>query len=160
MAGQIIKRGDRTWLIRIYLGRDANGKRRYHNKTVHGTKKEADKIKRDLLTRQDNGENLERPKGSVDEYLDAWLETTAAPSVRSRTLHDYTNTLKRYVRPYIGPCRWPRSIRTKSGECWPSSRRRGFLPARFGRLMRLSGTLWLRRKPMGFSRTAPPVAGW
>ncbi len=27
MAGQIIKRGENTWYIRIFLGRDADGKR-------------------------------------------------------------------------------------------------------------------------------------
>ena len=36
--GQIIPRGPKTWLIRVFNGRDANGKRQYHSKTVHGTK--------------------------------------------------------------------------------------------------------------------------
>ena len=44
MAGQIIKRGDKIWLVRIFLGRDENGKRRYTNKTIHGTKKNAENI--------------------------------------------------------------------------------------------------------------------
>jgi hypothetical protein len=39
MAGQLIKRKDRTWLVRIFLGRDANGKRIYINRTVCGGKK-------------------------------------------------------------------------------------------------------------------------
>jgi hypothetical protein len=29
MAGQIIKRGDKTWLVRIFIGRDGKGKRQY-----------------------------------------------------------------------------------------------------------------------------------
>jgi hypothetical protein len=42
MAGQIIERGERTWLVRIYVGRDQQtGKRRYEGHTVHGTKKDA-----------------------------------------------------------------------------------------------------------------------
>ena len=37
-AGQIIARGERTWLVRIFMGRDpGSGKRRYHNKTIRGT---------------------------------------------------------------------------------------------------------------------------
>lgn len=28
MAGQIIKRGKKTWVVRIFMGRDGNGKRR------------------------------------------------------------------------------------------------------------------------------------
>jgi integrase len=102
MAGQIIKRGDRTWLLRVYVGRAADGKRKYLNKTVRGTKKEADQELRRLLTRRDTGQLQAKPKETVSEYLDSWLETTARPSVRSRTYQDYTDTLKRYVRPHLG----------------------------------------------------------
>jgi integrase len=38
VAGQIRKRGDRRWLIRVYLGRDsATGARKWLSKTVHGS---------------------------------------------------------------------------------------------------------------------------
>lgn len=41
-AGQIISRGESTWVVRIFLGRDpATGKRSYRNHTVRGTKKDA-----------------------------------------------------------------------------------------------------------------------
>ena len=40
-AGQIIPRGEDTWLVRIFMGRDGNGKRRYLNKTIRGKKKDA-----------------------------------------------------------------------------------------------------------------------
>jgi hypothetical protein len=33
-AGQIIPRGEDTWLVRIFMGRDSNGKRRYLNKQL------------------------------------------------------------------------------------------------------------------------------
>ena len=37
MPGQIIRRGDRKWLVRIYLGADPQtGKRQYFSKTIHG----------------------------------------------------------------------------------------------------------------------------
>ena len=37
-VGQIIARGDRRWLIRVYLGRDHETKKRnYHNRTIHGS---------------------------------------------------------------------------------------------------------------------------
>jgi hypothetical protein len=41
MAGQIRQRGERTWLVRWFLGRNAQGKREYEAATVHRTKKEA-----------------------------------------------------------------------------------------------------------------------
>ena len=50
MPGQIIKRGDGTWLVRVFLGRDREtGKREYHNKTIHGNKKDAGDALTDLL---------------------------------------------------------------------------------------------------------------
>lgn len=39
---QIILKGDRRWLIRVYLGRDrGTNKREYHNQTIHGSMREA-----------------------------------------------------------------------------------------------------------------------
>ena len=41
-AGQLIARGPQTWLVRVSLGRDREtGTRRYHNKTVRGSFREA-----------------------------------------------------------------------------------------------------------------------
>ena len=41
-VGQIIARGDQRWLIRVYLGRDRETKKRnYHNRTIHGSMREA-----------------------------------------------------------------------------------------------------------------------
>jgi hypothetical protein len=41
-VGQIIARGDRRWLIRVYLGRnDETDKPNYHNRTNHGSMQEA-----------------------------------------------------------------------------------------------------------------------
>lgn len=106
MAGQIVKRGDRRYLIRVYLGRDPDtGKRKYRSQTIHGTKKEAGRKLRKLLTSADNGKLPIREIGTVDDYLDVWLDTVAKPSVRARTLDDYTATLRNYVRPHVGGIR-------------------------------------------------------
>jgi hypothetical protein len=41
-VGQIIARGDRRWLVRVYRGRDhETNKRNYHNRTIHGSMREA-----------------------------------------------------------------------------------------------------------------------
>ncbi len=102
MAGQIIKRSDRTWLVRIFTGRDAKGKRRYFNKTIHGTKKDAEKYLTAKQREKDLGVFVEPAAMPVNEYLDKWLETAARPRLRERTLVDYTDKLKRYVRPAVG----------------------------------------------------------
>ena len=104
MAGQIIKRGD-SFLLRVPLGRDAAGKRLYKNATFRGTKKEAEKELTKLLRLRDTGQLQAARKETVGEYLELWLETTAKPSVRARSLHSYRETAKRYVLPYVADLR-------------------------------------------------------
>jgi len=42
MAGQLIKRGE-SWTVRVFNGRDTAGKRKFINKTVKGSKRDAQK---------------------------------------------------------------------------------------------------------------------
>jgi len=103
MAGQIVRRGDRRWLVRIYLGRDRrSGKRLYHNHTIHGSKKDAEQYRTKKLRERDLGLLVEPSRVSVDSYLDQWLETAAKQRVRPRTFEDYTWLLNKYVRPRLG----------------------------------------------------------
>lgn len=102
MAGQVIKRGDRTWTVRVFQGRDANGKRRYMNKTIKGTKKDAESYRNSTLTQISTGNFVEPVKLTVDEYLEKWIAIAAKPRLRERTLDDYKEKLKRYVEPVIG----------------------------------------------------------
>lgn len=104
-TGQVLPRGRERWLVRVYVGRDAEGRRKYLSETVHGTKTQAEEKAVELVNRRNRGTLRPRPKKTVDQYLDAWLETTAKPSVRARTLQDYEDTLRRYVRPHLGPLR-------------------------------------------------------
>lgn len=84
------------------LGRDAQGKRDYLNETVRGSKKDAQAVLNKLLRDKDLGVLIEPARMSLDEYLDHWLETAVKPRVRTRTHKEYSDTLRRYVRPRIG----------------------------------------------------------
>lgn len=55
MAGQIIARGKSTWMIRVFVGRDDNGKRLYHNQTIRGTKRDAQDVLSKLLLESSTG---------------------------------------------------------------------------------------------------------
>lgn len=103
--GQVTKLADRRYKVRIFLGRDATGKRKYVNRTVHGTKKDADKVKRQMLRDRDLGVLVRASNQPLDEYLDTWLDTAVKPRVQPGTHKEYARTLKRYVRPHIGPVR-------------------------------------------------------
>jgi integrase len=102
MPGQLLKRGERRWLIRVFVGRDARGKRTYENQTVLGTKREAEAALADLLSKRNNGQLVLRTKVTVNDHLDEWLRDTVAPKRRVRTVEDYAYTLDRYVRPHLG----------------------------------------------------------
>lgn len=97
MAGQLIERGPRTWLLRVFLGRDASGKRRYLNKTVHGTKKEAQAILNRMLTEKDQGLLREQSRQPLGKYLETWLETVAKQRVRESTFRSYSDIIRLYV---------------------------------------------------------------
>jgi len=103
MAGQIIRRGERTWLVRVFLGRDPHtGKRRYHNHTVKGAKKDAQRYVNGVLRDIDMENFVEPTKMTLNGYLDHWLETATRPGVRQRTYEGYEGLLERHVRPPLG----------------------------------------------------------
>ena len=89
-VGQIIARGDRRWLIRVYLGRNQEtNKRKYHNRTIHGPMREAQAYLTRRLRERDLCRDLEGAKITLNEYLDRWLETAVKPRVREKTCQDY-----------------------------------------------------------------------
>lgn len=102
MAGQIIPRGERTFLVKVFLGRDENGKRQYHTKTIHGPKKDAEKYLNKVLRERDLGIHRESSQQPLNRYLDDWLATAAKPRLREQTFWSYVGVLDRYVRPAIG----------------------------------------------------------
>jgi integrase len=102
MAGQIINRGNDTWVVRIFKGRDAQGKRLYMNKTIKGKKKDAETYLSKTLMSISTGTFTEPSPMTVDEYLNKWLSTVAQRRVTERTFTSYQYLLKTYVRPIIG----------------------------------------------------------
>jgi integrase len=102
MAGQITKRSKNSWEIRIFLGRDTNGKRKYLNQTIKGTKKDAEKQLTKKLSELDNGTLNTSSKQTLNEYLNIWLETIAKPRLHQRTFGDYRDLLRLHVRDSLG----------------------------------------------------------
>jgi len=71
MAGQIIRRGERTWVVRTYLGTDERGKKRYQNKTVHGIKRDAELALAEMLRTRSLGPSILKNEAvTVSELLD------------------------------------------------------------------------------------------
>lgn len=98
--GQIIPKGDRKYLVRIYLGRDGNGKRKYDSKLVRGTYKQAEQELTKLLREVDTQVYVTATKQTVAEYLRGWIAPRRKISVKTR--RGYTDHIENNIIPYIG----------------------------------------------------------
>jgi len=101
--GQIICRGSSTWLVRIYVGRDPQTRRRrFIGKFIHGGLRSAQAHLNRMLAERDLGRNIRSSRQSVGQYLDHWLNICARPRLRAKSFCDYSSLLARYIRPRLG----------------------------------------------------------
>jgi integrase len=103
--GQILTRGAGRWMVRVPRGDGAKGKREYHNKTIYGTKRDAQQYLAKVLREMDLGAFVERSQEAMSDYLKRWLANTVAKQVRPRTLEDYCALMQKHVTPRIGGIR-------------------------------------------------------
>ncbi len=102
MNGSIQTRGKNTHKITIELGMSENGRRIRKYTTVKGTKADAKKKLRELLTAGDNGAPITTSKITLSEYLDEWLERKKSSKVTQKTIIDYAGIINRYLKPNLG----------------------------------------------------------
>ena len=127
MAGQIIGRGERSFLVRVYMGRDSEGKRKYLNHTIHGNKKDAQAFLNQVLRDRDLGVFVEPNKKTLNEFLDEWL-AIVKPRVRDVTHHDYMSLLERYVRKPLGEKRLSQIAAMEIQKLYAGMTERGLSP--------------------------------
>jgi len=100
--GQLVSRGHHRWLVRVFLGRDRETRRRrYHNRTIHGSARRAQQTLTQMLRERDLGCGLEGSEITLNEFLDRWHETAAKPKLREKSYRSYESLLRRYIRPSI-----------------------------------------------------------
>ena len=88
-TGQIVGRGRRRWLVRVFLGRDRETRRRrYLSRTVHGPVRQAQSYLNKVLRERDLGRRVEGAEITLDEFLDRWLETAAKPKLRDKSYRE------------------------------------------------------------------------
>jgi integrase len=101
--GQIIRRGPNTCLVRIYVGRDPETrKRKYVGKFIHGGLRSAQAHLNRKLAERDLGRNIRSSRQTVGKYLEHWLDICARPRLRAKSFRDYSGLLAKYVRPHLG----------------------------------------------------------
>ena len=73
--GQVVPRGPNKWLVRAFLGRGADGKRRYHSRMLRGSKKNAQRYLNKVHREIDLGEFVEPSDQPLRDYLTEWVES-------------------------------------------------------------------------------------
>lgn len=101
MRGHIQQRGPRSWRIKAYLGRDAEGRKRYTQRTITGTRRDAERELSRLLVEVDEGRHAAAGPLSFGELLDRWLDVKRL-AVEPTTMSSYEWVAKRYLRPALG----------------------------------------------------------
>ena len=84
------------WCASSWAGISESGKRKYVNKTIHGTLRDAQAYLSRSQRDRDLSVFFEPSRMSLDGYLDKWLETAAKPKLRAKPHRDYEALLRRY----------------------------------------------------------------
>ena len=86
----------------IDTGRDLFGKRQRKFVTVQGTKAQAQRRLRELLSILDKGLGLPAEKISMHAWLNRWMAEHVTPHRRQRTKERYQEIIDRHIAPTIG----------------------------------------------------------
>ncbi len=85
----------------MFIGYDqTTGKQLYVNRTIHGTKRHAEDVMRQLLVEVGAGADA-TTEGTISELVGKWLEMTS-DSLSPTTLNEYKRLLDRHILPNFG----------------------------------------------------------
>lgn len=97
-TGTIYQGENKTWVGKIYLGLDENGKGKF--KYFSG-KTEAE-VKKKIREYNQSGTKIETKKISLQEYLNNWLKTYKRGTIKASSYDAIENTARNQIIPYIG----------------------------------------------------------
>ena len=102
MTGSIRRRGKNSWELTIDLGHDADGKRRRKFVAFKGSKADADKKLRELVTALDKGMSLDTSKATVREFLERWMRDYVATNTAPSRKDGYGFIVRCHLIPSLG----------------------------------------------------------
>lgn len=106
-SGSIQPRSEGAFRIRVHAGNDpVSGRPRRHEETFRGTRKEAERRVRELLTKLDHGIDVSPEKLTTADWLVRWLAGHKADGRISEATHGlYQGILQNHLVPAIGAIR-------------------------------------------------------
>lgn len=96
-------KGHDTYLVRVNLGRDANGKRIVKCCTCHTLKVAQQKVN-EILRDKDLGRVGDASRKTLADFIDEWL-TYKEERVRHSTMWQYRKRAELYLKPFLGDMR-------------------------------------------------------
>jgi hypothetical protein len=122
MRGHLEQRGKASWRAKIYVGVDANGRRQYVTRTLHGTRRVAEDQLNAILT-----ELRRQPQVVTDptfaDLVGKWREI-GAPNLSPTTRAEYERLLRKRLVPRFGAVKL-RSIRPVDVDVFYAELHRG-----------------------------------
>jgi integrase len=91
----------KKYRIRVFLCKDAAGKKRYHGETFHGTAGQAEDRIREIIRRHRTGEAIKATSDTFGSFLDVWLESKKL-AVAESSYETYRYTIEKHIRPALG----------------------------------------------------------
>lgn len=101
-VGQLIPKGENAWLLRWFVGKLPNGKRKYASKVFDGTTYQAQRELSRLTNQVEEGTFVAPAKQTVQQYLKWWLENVCKIDVTYATLRSYTARFEHDIYPNAG----------------------------------------------------------
>jgi integrase len=91
----------KKYVLRVFLCKDAAGKRRYHSETFHGTAGQAEDRIREVIRRHRAGEPIKANADTFGAFLDEWLEAKRLGVVET-AFETYKRKVEKHIRPALG----------------------------------------------------------
>ncbi len=103
MAGTIKKRAKGSYTIWWDEGRDPlSGKRRQRNKSIKGTKRNAEAELRKILSDLDSGDYIKPNRVTLGDFLEKWLTDYVWPNRSPETAQGYQTIVRKHLIPGLG----------------------------------------------------------
>ena len=150
----IIQRGRGKWMVRVFLGRDGSGKPQFHNRTITGTKKDAQAWANDRERERDllGGGAVRALELTVGGLLD---DLVADYRINNKSFRWCELVVKMHLRPFFGSMPASR-VGTDDIRAYVDSRRGKVLNGTINRelsLLRRAFNLAVKADPPKVTRT-------
>ncbi|MFC1901372.1 tyrosine-type recombinase/integrase [Chloroflexota bacterium] len=103
MKGSIRKRSTKSWEVIYDLPVDSlTGKRRQKSQTIRGTKRDAERALREIISSVEQGSYVKPNKITTGDWLRQFLKDCASMSTTGRTQESYSSIVERHLIPALG----------------------------------------------------------